>query len=377
MNTFKNTDKFTKLSELKSNTVVNISVKILSKKQREYTNKAGTKSTYFIGVLEDESSTISYKVWGTPKIDLDANFDEGRSVLVYNAMVKEWNSKLEINLNNNTIIKKGEDIVQSTKKKIKYGSIGEISGKETTVNIKAGISKYNIIETYKNPGQPSKLYIAKLEDNTGSIDLMSFKEQNTLKEGNKVGIINATVSVRSFNDSKTLRLIVNDYTDIFIIDSIHEETTTLPQINDIFDKVAMPSSLKILADVINVERIIAKLSCSICKRYVSADKRCAEHPDAGINIEKYIKCIIDDNTASARTYIPVSFVTSDEHLTDDDIISIGQMKLLFRKIRINGKVKISDYGIDIYTAGEKDVELIDESAYFTQHIKKMESLLND
>ncbi|MGC8582082.1 MAG: hypothetical protein ACP5MW_07080, partial [Thermoplasmata archaeon] len=104
-----------KIKDLKVNNIVNVSGIIISKDSKEYKARDGSLSKFLYGIIEDESGSIVYKVWSTPKIDLNVNFNEGESIVVYRAEVKEWNSIRELHITKNSIIKKGTDVVRESK----------------------------------------------------------------------------------------------------------------------------------------------------------------------------------------------------------------------------------------------------------------------
>jgi hypothetical protein len=311
---YNDTRLIAKIKDLKVNNIVNVSGIIISKDSKEYKAKDGSLSKFLYGIIEDETGSIVYKVWSTPKIDLNVNFNEGESIVVYRAEVKEWNSVRELHITKNSIIKKGTNLAMENK--VTY--VKDITDEYASVTV-CGLIKNNLGNMFS------------IDDGTGSIEIYS---SVPVVEGKYAKIIHARTILNA--TYHTIRLSIERYTKIEY-DS-HCKPGNIMNISDLKDKKYFPKYIVLKGDIIKIENIVSYYYCSLCRKPLSGYYKCGQHPDSEVVSEKHVKCVLNDNTYEVNVTIPSKLIDEKEL----DVKKLFYEKVLFKSILAEYRVRVGN-----------------------------------
>jgi len=337
---YNDTRLIAKIKDLKVNNIVNVSGIIISKDSKEYKAKDGSLSKFLYGIIEDESGSIAYKVWSTPKMDLNVNFNEGESIVIYRAEVKEWNSVRELHITKNSIIKKGIDLAIDNK--ITY--VKDITDEYASTTV-CGLIK----------GESGNMF--SIDDGTGSIEIYS---PVPLVEGKYAKIIHARTILNS--TYHTIRLSIERYTKIEYDSNC--KPGDIMNIIDLKAKKYFPKYIFLKGDIIKIENIVSYYYCSVCKKPVSSYYKCGQHPDSDVVLEKHVKCVLNDNTYEVNVTIPSKLIDEKEL----DVKKLFYEKVLFKSTLAEYKIRVGN-GIELVA---HKISILDDN----QEISRKVDMLN-
>jgi replication factor A1 len=344
------------ISELnKSETNINLLCKIIFIGEKEV-NVDGQPKRITYGILGDATGTVSFTAWH------EFGFDKDQVVRIYNAYIRTWRDKVQVNLGDRTHVRL---VPAETLPDVKMTGVSELiecqvkDFRSDMRNIKITLRILDISEheiTVK--GEPVKLHRGLGSDETGICRFAAWSEFD-LNIGDVVTITNAYL--RSWRGVPELQL--NGNTSI---ERLSDEI--LPSLEILSKARIVPiRDLKrsggavgialegIVLDIRSNSGLIKR--CPDCRR-VLQDDACMVHGKVNGEFDLRVKCILDDGSGSVNVVLNKEITERilgldlegciskvKEHLRFDIIYEDLIKKLVARPIRISGTVVSDDYGL--------------------------------
>ncbi|MFH1101537.1 MAG: hypothetical protein V1726_05845 [Methanobacteriota archaeon] len=273
---------------------VHLLCRVLNVNQREITAR-GEKRKIFYGILGDESGTMSFTAWK------DFNLEKGTVVEIANAYTREWQSAVQINLGDRTVVEKtDEEKLPETSYVPKEYKVNELRAGLGSIEVISRILDVTVREVEVNQVKKS-VFSGMIGDETGKAQFTSWHDFH-LKTGDVVKISGGYVKTwkgvpqLTFDEKATVEKL-----DANLI-SKKDVTTQQLSLHDLVEK---RGALDVLVEGTVIEIRDGSgviLRCPECKR-VLQDSNCSTHGTVNGEIDFRVKLILDDGTGTVTSTI--------------------------------------------------------------------------
>ncbi len=274
----------TKIAEIKEESPsLNLTVKIVTVREREYENDKG-KGTYYFGIIGDETGTIPFTAWVFPPTVRQNDVVELR-----NCSVKAYNERLRVYVNSRSeVVLRPNDTMEVLRTYVEY-KVKDLTTRDQYVAVSGIISGIQE-RKYSKDGKEGIVYNGFFRDETGTVRLSSFGVK--LKEGLKAKISGARVQ----EYRGRIRISVNENSVITPVE-FPEPQIPLYRITELANGI---SGIEISGICVLVgERSGLIMRCPECRRRVEGD-RCEEHPGETPVKDLYAYFTLEDGTSTIQ-----------------------------------------------------------------------------
>jgi replication factor A1 len=344
------------ISELNETTTnVNLLCKVIFIGEKEV-KVDGQQKNITYGILADTTGTVPFTAWH------EFGFDKDQVIRIYNAYVRTWRDKLQVNLGDRTHVRLVPVETLPNVKMTGTGELVEHQVKDLRSEMRNIIITLRILEISEHEitvkGEPVKLYRGLASDETGICRFAAWSDFK-LNKNEVVTVSNAYL--RSWRGVPELQL--NGNTSI---ERLSNEVLPPLEILSQARKVAI-RELKITGGAVGIvlEGIVLDIRansglikrCPECRR-VLQDEACMIHGKVDGEFDLRIKCILDDGSGSVNVVLNKEITERilgldlegciskvKEHLRFDIIYEDLIKRLMARPVRVSGTVVSDDFGL--------------------------------
>ncbi|MHB8395805.1 MAG: hypothetical protein ACYDAZ_08460 [Thermoplasmataceae archaeon] len=276
-----------KIAEIKDKIkFADITVKVVTIREKEYENEKG-KGSYYYGIVGDETGTLPLTAWVFP-----STVQAGDVIELKNCSVRKYNDRLRIYADSRSEVVLRPDDKMEVKRTYKEYKVKDLNLKDQYVAV-SGIITGIEERTYEKDGRSGVVYSGIFADDTGTVRISSFGVK--LKENLKARITGARVQ----EYRGRIGISINENSVITPIE-MQKPGVPLYRISELSTGI---SGIEVTGICVMLgERSGLSMRCPECRKRVD-DGNCQEHPDAKPYVDLYAYFTLEDGTSTMQCSI--------------------------------------------------------------------------